>query len=179
MFNNLSYGQIINLTESNLEGLGITKGARHKLLLSIAKLRDRGQMLTELETEIMNGSDLLAALKKLKMALQTPLQLTAGENLLAQFVKVMGKGIHAKVNIQMQVTHCLLLFAVCTQLLMLRVPPDDCIVLFSTICDRVETSEVFADEYKRRLGMWKRQLLRTRQHPLCSPQPMDNHYNNM
>lgn len=93
VFNNLNYNQIVNLTESNLEGMGITKGARHKLLLSITKLRDRSQMLAELETEIMNGSDLLSALKKLKSVLQTPLQLSAGENLMAQFVKVMGKGL--------------------------------------------------------------------------------------
>lgn len=92
VFNNLSYDQMLNLTEPDLEALSITKGARHKILLSIAKLKERGQILTELETEVMNGGDLLSALKKLKTILQSPLQTTAGEDLPSQFVRVMGKG---------------------------------------------------------------------------------------
>lgn len=93
VFNNLTYSQIINLTDETLQGIGITKGARHKLLLSISKLKERSSMLTELETEVMNGGDISVALKKLKNVLQSPLQVTLGEDLPAQFVKVMGKGI--------------------------------------------------------------------------------------
>lgn len=92
VFNNLTYEQMLNLTEESLHAIGITKGARHKLLISIAKLKERSLMLTELETEVMNGGDLLNALKKLKSVLQSPLQVTVGEDLLSQFVKVMGKG---------------------------------------------------------------------------------------
>lgn len=92
VFNNLTYEQMLNLTEESLQAIGITKGARHKLLLSINKLKERSTMLTELETEVMNGGDLLNALKKLKGVLQSPLQVTLGEDLPMQFVKVMGKG---------------------------------------------------------------------------------------
>lgn len=92
VFNNLTYDQMLNLTDDTLSAIGITKGARHKLLLSIAKLKERSLMLTELETEVMNGGDLLNALKKLKAILQSPLQVTTGEDLPLQFVKVMGKG---------------------------------------------------------------------------------------
>lgn len=92
VFTNLTYEQMLNLTDEKLQTMGITKGARHKLLLSIAKLKERSLMMTELETEVMNGGDLLVALKKLKTVLQSPLQVTSGEDLPSQFVKVMGKG---------------------------------------------------------------------------------------
>lgn len=92
VFTNLTYEQMLNLTEDKLQTMGITKGARHKLLLSIAKLKERSIMMTELETEVMNGGDLLIALKKLKAVLQSPLQVTSGEDLPSQFIKVMGKG---------------------------------------------------------------------------------------
>lgn len=97
VFNNLTYKQMLSLTDESLQSIGITKGARHKLLLNIAKLRDRSTMLSELEAEVMNGGDLLNALKKLKSVLQSPLQVTNGEDLTSQFVKVMGKG-NNKIN---------------------------------------------------------------------------------
>lgn len=83
---------MLRLDDDMLETIGITKGARHKILLSIAKLKDRSTMLTELETEVMNGADLNAALKKVKSVLQSPLQIAKGEDLPAQIVRVMGKG---------------------------------------------------------------------------------------
>lgn len=94
VFTNLTYEQMLNLTEERLQTMGITKGARHKLLLSISKLKERSAMMTELETEVMNGGDLLTALKKLKSVLHSPLQVTSGEDLPSQFVKVMGKGVY-------------------------------------------------------------------------------------
>lgn len=93
VFHNSTYKQMLDLSEEKLQEIGITKGARHKLLLSIGKLKERSSILTELETEVMNGGDLNAALKKLKAVLQTPLQVTYGEDLPSQFIKVMGKGI--------------------------------------------------------------------------------------
>ncbi|CAG9820185.1 unnamed protein product [Phaedon cochleariae] len=139
VFNNLTYSQMINLTEETLQDIGITKGARHKILLSINKLRERSTMLTELETEVMNGCDLNIALKKLKGVLQSPLQISLGEDLPLQFTKVMGK--------------------VCTQILMLRQPSDDYIMLFTSLCERAETMDAFTDDQKKRLNMWKCQLL--------------------
>lgn len=140
VFNNLTYEQMLGLTEESLLAIGITKGARHKLLISINKLKERGVMLTELETEIMNGGDLLNALKKLKGVLQSPLQVINGEDLPSQFVRVMGK--------------------VCTQLLVLRQPPEECVTLFASLCDRSDNSDAFSQEQKRRLNLWRSQLHR-------------------
>lgn len=92
IFTNLSYHQMLNLDEVTLEGIGITKGARHKLLLNLGKLKERSMLMTELETEVINGGDLNGALKKLKNLLQTPLQVSVGEDLPSKFVRVMGKG---------------------------------------------------------------------------------------
>ncbi|KAK4886734.1 hypothetical protein RN001_003005 [Aquatica leii] len=154
VFNNLNYEQMLNLTELDLESMGITKGARHKLLLSIAKLKERSQLLTELETEVMNGGDLITALKKLKSILQSPLQTTSGENLPSQFVKVMGK--------------------VCTQILMLRQPSDDCIVLFSSLCERADASEAFTDDQKKRLSLWRGQMTRGNHIPIYNHRHQSN-----
>ncbi|KAK5643375.1 hypothetical protein RI129_007220 [Pyrocoelia pectoralis] len=154
VFNNLSYDQMLHLTEADLESMGITKGARHKLLLSIAKLKERSQLLNELETEVMNGGDLICALKKLKGVLQSPLHTTTGENLPSQFIKVMGK--------------------VCTQLLMLRQPSDDCVVLFSSLCERAEASDAFTDEQKKRLCLWRGQMIRGNHIPVYTHRHQSN-----
>ncbi|KAJ8922856.1 hypothetical protein NQ315_007891 [Exocentrus adspersus] len=146
VFNNLTYSQMINLTEETLQAVGITKGARHKLLLSISKLKERSSMLTELETEVMNGGDISLALKKLKNVLQSPLQISSEEDLPAQFVKVMGK--------------------VCTQLLMLRQPSDDYLMSFSSLCEKAESHDAFTEEQKKRLNMWKSQLLKEEPLPI-------------
>ncbi|GLV35120.1 smaug [Carabus blaptoides fortunei] len=119
VFTNLTYEQMLNLTEERLQVMGITK---------------------ELETEVMNGGDLLMALKKLKSVLQSPLQVTSGEDLPSQFVKVMGK--------------------VCTQLLMLRQPSEENLTLFSGLCERAESLEAFNLEQRRRLALWRTQLTR-------------------
>lgn len=93
VFNNLTYTHMINLTDETLQAIGITKGARHKLLISIIKLKERSTLLSELERGIMKGGDINNALKKLKNILQTPLEISMdNENLPSQFVKVMGKG---------------------------------------------------------------------------------------
>lgn len=148
---------MLNLTEESLQAIGITKGARHKLLLSIAKLRERSATLTQLETEVMNGGDLLNALKKLKTILQSPLHVTSGEDLPMQFVKVMGK--------------------VCTQLLMLRQPSDECLVLFTTLCERAESLEAFSGEQKRRLSLWRSQLARGNNIPNYTQRQVTNGFN--
>lgn len=41
---------------------------------------------------------------------------------------------------------------------MLRQPSDECLVLFSTLCEKAETSDSFTGEQKRRLTLWRGQL---------------------
>lgn len=49
LFAQLSYDEMLALTEEKLEAAGVTKGARHKIILSIRKLKDRYNTLCQLE----------------------------------------------------------------------------------------------------------------------------------
>lgn len=106
IFNNLTYCHMINLTDETLQAIGITKGARHKLLLSIAKLKERSAMLADLESEVMNGGEINNAMKKLKNVLQTPLEICGeNEDLSSQFVKVMGKSKFKQDVLKISISH--------------------------------------------------------------------------
>ena len=49
LFSLLSYEEMLSLTEDQLEAQGVTKGARHKIALSIQRLRERPTFLAQLE----------------------------------------------------------------------------------------------------------------------------------
>ena len=49
LFSLLSYDEMLQLTEEQLEMQNVTKGARHKIALSIQRLRDRPNLLCQLE----------------------------------------------------------------------------------------------------------------------------------
>ena len=49
-------------------------------------------------------------------------------------------------------------FTVCTQLLMLRQPPEECLSVFSVLCSRTECLDAFSIEQKCRLNLWRSQL---------------------
>ena len=49
LFQQMTYEEMINLTEDWLESQGVTKGARHKIILSIVKLRERQNVLRQME----------------------------------------------------------------------------------------------------------------------------------
>lgn len=148
---------MLNLTEESLQAIGITKGARHKLLLSIAKLKERSATLHELETDVINGTDILNVIKKLKGILQSPLQVSSGEDLPSLILKVMGK--------------------VCSHLLMLRSPSEEALVLFTTLCERAESMEAFSGEQKRRLSLWRSQLARGGHIPASYKHHVNNGFN--
>lgn len=140
IFHDLTTSQMLSLKEDYLIEAGVTKGARQKILLSLEKLKNRRKLLADLEIGIMNGSDVYEALKELKGVLQSPLQISLGEDLCSQFVKVMGKA--------------------CTQLLMStkKPPTDEILVTFNSLCEKAESLDCFAVEHKKKLNMWKQQL---------------------
>lgn len=55
LFSNLTYEQMMDMTEEYLANLGVTKGARHKLVLCIHKLKERYSLLLRLEKEILSA----------------------------------------------------------------------------------------------------------------------------
>lgn len=52
LFSNISYEQMMDMDEKYLEKLGVTKGARHKLLLSIKKLNERSAVVEAVDAEL-------------------------------------------------------------------------------------------------------------------------------
>lgn len=75
LFSNMSYGQMMEMTEEYLESLGVTKGARHKLVLCIQKLAERVPLLKQIEKELMDGSrPLKNALDEVTNIVLTPMK---------------------------------------------------------------------------------------------------------
>ncbi|XP_047028216.1 uncharacterized protein LOC124636260 isoform X2 [Helicoverpa zea] len=72
LFTNMSYEQMMTMDEKCLEELGVTKGARHKLLLSIKKLSERGAALEGAEAELRAGLP-ARALQRLRHVLLSPM----------------------------------------------------------------------------------------------------------
>ncbi|XP_028174519.1 protein Smaug [Ostrinia furnacalis] len=76
LFTNITYEQMMAIDEKYLEELGVTKGARHKLLLSIKKLNERLATLEAVETELSSGVSAAAAaraLERLRGVLVSPM----------------------------------------------------------------------------------------------------------
>lgn len=73
LFTNMSYEQMMAMDEKYLEKLGVTKGARHKLLLSIKKLSERGAVLAGVEAELRGGAPAARALERLRAVLLSPM----------------------------------------------------------------------------------------------------------
>lgn len=98
---------MLELTEDRLAEQGVTKGARHKLALSIYKLQQRYQTLMDLEKDLLQPPRegghqstfaqkplLVGALDELKAILATPLKPSQESNPMdipTQFTRVLGK----------------------------------------------------------------------------------------
>lgn len=66
---------MLNLNEEGLEQQGVTKGARHKIVLSIGKLKDRVPQLKQLSEQMTRDKDSLRnTLTELKWMLTTPIK---------------------------------------------------------------------------------------------------------
>ncbi|BET00654.1 sterile alpha motif domain containing [Nesidiocoris tenuis] len=104
IFSHLSYEQILSITDANfdsvLESIGgpaVTQGARRKIILSIIKLRERSNLLADLEQDVMHGGHLLTAMDELKQVLITPIKAYHDEDhppyddIPSQFTRVLGK----------------------------------------------------------------------------------------
>jgi len=75
LFTNVSYEKMMEMTEEQLENLGVTKGARHKLVLCIQKLADRISFLKQLNKELNEGTrPLKSALDELTNIIMTPMK---------------------------------------------------------------------------------------------------------
>ncbi|ODN02877.1 Protein Smaug 1 [Orchesella cincta] len=75
LFAHLTFEEMLTLSEEGLEQQGVTKGARHKIVLSIGKLRERVSQLKQLSDQMTRDKDSLrTALTELKWMLTTPIK---------------------------------------------------------------------------------------------------------
>uniref|UniRef100_A0A8C7GP01 Sterile alpha motif domain containing 4B n=1 Tax=Oncorhynchus kisutch TaxID=8019 RepID=A0A8C7GP01_ONCKI len=74
LFSQMTYEEMMILTEHHLESQNVTKGARHKIALSVQKLRERPSVLKSLEKDILEGGNLRNALQELQQIITTPIK---------------------------------------------------------------------------------------------------------
>ncbi|XP_012264559.1 protein Smaug homolog 1 [Athalia rosae] len=154
LFATLSYEEMLELTEERLAEQGVTKGARHKLALSITKLQQRHSTLLALERDLLQpnreanqqasfsqGQGLVAsALDELKAILATPMkpsQESDPMDIPTQFTKVVGK--------------------ICSRLALDSV--DEGVLLSCvTVLEKVLQHDCFTPNQKEKIQQWRSRL---------------------
>jgi len=75
LFAYLTFEEMLDLNEEKLEINGVTKGARHKIIISVAKLRERVHHLKKVYDEMTSEKDTIRnALNEVKWTLTTPIK---------------------------------------------------------------------------------------------------------
>lgn len=81
LFAYLTFEEMLELNEEKLELNGVTKGARHKIIISVAKLRERVHHLKKVYDEMTSEKDTIRnALNEIKWTLTTPIKPTTASN---------------------------------------------------------------------------------------------------
>lgn len=149
VFQQLSYDEMMELNEEKLKAMGITEGARNKILRKVSKLRERQKLLQELEKSIMddNPNSIIAALVKVREEIEgTPLKryepptpdadTVPQGDLPGQLTRFLGK--------------------VCSKILVdSRRPDEESIATYIEILKRYIDHEAFTDVQKKRLMLWR------------------------
>ncbi|KAM4752082.1 protein Smaug homolog 2 isoform 3-T4 [Cyanocitta cristata] len=178
LFAQMSYEEMMTLTEHHLESQNVTKGARHKIALSIQKLRERQSVLRALEKDILEGGNLWSALQELQQILVTPIKAFrpppaappppgppdgAPPDTFAPPPAPPGPDAEAPAapvpdgDIPGQFTR--VMGKVCTQLLVSR-PDEENITSYLQLLEKCLSHEAFTETQKKRLQSWKQQVLK-------------------
>ncbi|XP_067151252.1 protein Smaug homolog 1 isoform X3 [Apteryx mantelli] len=80
LFSQMTYEEMMALTECQLEAQNVTKGARHKIVISIQKLKERQNLLKSLERDILEGGNLRVPLQELHQMILTPIKAYCSQN---------------------------------------------------------------------------------------------------
>ncbi|XP_061537920.1 protein Smaug homolog 2 [Phycodurus eques] len=184
LFSQMTYEEMMILTEHHLESQNVTKGARHKIALSIQKLRERQSVLKSLEKDILEGGNLRNALQELQQIIITPIK---AYSMLSQPAsappeatksatdkETAPEGFHhshstptcdgdssttpiSDGDIAGQFTR--VMGKVCTQLLVSR-PDEENISCYLQLIEKCLIHEAFTETHKKRLVSWKQQVLK-------------------
>ncbi|XP_074416344.1 LOW QUALITY PROTEIN: protein Smaug homolog 2 [Sinocyclocheilus rhinocerous] len=186
LFSQMTYEEMMILTEQHLESQNVTKGARHKIALSIQKLRERQSVLKSLEKDILEGGNVRNALQELQQIIITPIKVyappTAAQKEAEPGVTPVEKAANpgkrrraraSRPTILQRVTENHRLHpsvtetsqdnthvcSVCTQLLVSR-PDEENISCYLQLIEKCLTHEAFTETQKKRLLSWKQQVLK-------------------
>ncbi|XP_035485218.1 protein Smaug homolog 1 isoform X2 [Scophthalmus maximus] len=182
LFSTMTYDEMMSLNEDQLEAQKVTKGARHKIVISIQKLKERQNLLRSLEKDVLEGSNLRAPLQELHQMIMTPIKAFIGGEeaslqrpLLSAEGKSVAPGSHlsgggggggeaesgvsviAEGDLPGQFTR--VMGKVCTQLLVSRSDEDN-ISSYLQLIDKCLIHESFTETQKKRLLSWKQQVQR-------------------
>ncbi|XP_077420998.1 protein Smaug homolog 1 isoform X1 [Vanacampus margaritifer] len=179
LFSTMTYDEMLSLSEEQLEAQKVTKGARHKIVISIQKLKERQNLLRSLEKDVLEGSNLRVPLQELHQMIMTPIKaFTGGEETslhrppLNTGSKSSAPGSHltggggeaeasssviAEGDLPSQFTR--VMGKVCTQLLVSRSDEDN-ISSYLQLIDKCLKHESFSETQKKRLLSWKQQVQR-------------------
>ncbi|XP_053553578.1 protein Smaug homolog 1 isoform X4 [Bombina bombina] len=84
LFSQMTYEEMMSLNECQLEAQNVTKGARHKIVISIQKLKERHNLLKSLERDILEGGNLRVPLQELHQMILTPIKAYLSQNCSAE-----------------------------------------------------------------------------------------------
>ncbi|KAI6188882.1 Protein Smaug [Aphelenchoides besseyi] len=73
LFQEMPYDEMMALNDQRLEQRQVTKGARKKILQSLAKLKDRSQLIRQLEKSIDEYGDVRCLIVELRAMMHTPI----------------------------------------------------------------------------------------------------------
>ncbi|XP_030373367.1 protein Smaug isoform X1 [Scaptodrosophila lebanonensis] len=163
LFKNMTYEEMLHISEEFLQSVGVTKGASHKLALCIEKLKDRPHILNKLEQELHKGTMKIGtAVEELTSIVLTPMKpleavAPSEENIALRFLKVIDL-----------VSNALQQDPYCTQ-------DDETLGVFMWILDRSIHNEAFVNhanqlkELKFKLSKLKMSMVPKLHHVKAAP----------
>uniref|UniRef100_A0A3Q1JM36 SAM domain-containing protein n=1 Tax=Anabas testudineus TaxID=64144 RepID=A0A3Q1JM36_ANATE len=189
LFSQMTYEEMMILTEQHLETQNVTKGARHKIALSIQKLRERQSVLKSLEKDILEGGNLRNALQELQQIIITPIKpysppstAQPASDTTASPSEAAKTGADKESVSEGFQSHnpppcdgdssatpvsdgdiagqfTRVMGKVCTQLLVSR-PDEENISCYLQLIEKCLIHEAFTETHKKRLVSWKQQVLK-------------------
>lgn len=95
-FENMTFEEMMRINEEFLERLGITQGARTKMVNSIQKLKERHARLTQAEQDLKSGNATIDTITQLLTEFadtpMKPINVYDKSNVAAQFLNVLNLG---------------------------------------------------------------------------------------
>jgi len=168
IFADMTYEEMLNLTEEYLEKNDVTKGARKKIIICIQKIKERKKALAQLEKEVLQLGRLHHVLAELKAILMSPIRPPKGikkekggnEECVEEEEMKYGKegeedgGDDEDEDLPSEITR--VMGKACTQILVTQ-PDEECCLTYLGLLDRVLSHEAFTQADKKRLHSWKSQ----------------------